>query len=249
MSEGKDRTIRDETFRVRAYEAGPDGMARPDVLCNYLQEAAANHAALLGVSGEALAGMNLTWVLSRLVIEIEQFPAWQDTVQVRTWPAGLQGIFAIRDFELTASSGAVARATTAWFLIDTARRRPARLPEQVTGIQLPERARSLVDDFSRLPPVEDDGVRMPLVAAPSDMDLNQHVNHVRYLAWMLDSMESDWLDRHRLRRLQIQFRSESRAGDALVVRSAARSEFGWAHEVLNESGQGLSQAHSEWLPR
>ncbi|MEM6785256.1 MAG: acyl-ACP thioesterase domain-containing protein [Bacteroidota bacterium] len=63
-----------EPFRVRAYEAGVDGRASVLTLCDYLQEAAGNHALARGFARLALADgaeASGVWVLRRLRLEAE----------------------------------------------------------------------------------------------------------------------------------------------------------------------------------
>ncbi|MFT5143222.1 MAG: medium-chain acyl-[acyl-carrier-protein] hydrolase [Rhodothermales bacterium] len=250
MTKGNNRTTWTEDFRVRAYEADTTGALRPDVLCDYMQEAAAKHADHLGLGAEYLLKGGMAWVLSRLVVEIERPPIWQETVPLVTWPSGHQGIFATRDF-LLGPEGSFARATTAWFLIDIARRRPVRLPESVDGLVLPDRPRALIDDFARVPPIAVDAVGVERAAGHTEIDMNGHVNHVRYLAWALDSMELDWHQKHRLRRVQVQYRTETRVGDVLTVLKARvpDTDLTWNHEIRSGAGDLVAQARTDWLPR
>lgn len=251
MTEGKNRTIWTQDFRVRAYEAGGDGVLRPDVLCDYLQDAAANHAVALDVASDFNGGSGLIWVLSRLVVEVSAYPAWSVPVRVTTWPSGIQGIFATRDFEVGTGGSTAARATTAWFLIDTARRRPARLPVQVTDLVLPERPRAMVDDFSRLPSFQ--GLPTPVVhcVGPGSVDINGHVNHVRYLSWALDALETDWHRSHSVRRIHMQFRSEAVLGQHVQVERAPveNDPLAWHHAVRDPAGNVICQARTDWTLR
>ena len=190
MPDRNNRTIWTQTFAVRAYEAGPDGRVRPEVLCDYLQDAAANHADVLGVSADDLGDQ--AWVLSRLILDIDRLPAWKQEIAVTTWPSGLEGIFATRDFELQSGGAVIARGTTAWLLIDRNRRRPARPSSAVTAIEIPERPRALTDDFGRVSPVQTPERHATRVAGAGEEDQNGHVNNVRYAAWGLDALPPDW---------------------------------------------------------
>jgi acyl-ACP thioesterase len=252
MQDRKNRTIWNEDFRVRTYEADAVGDLRPDALFDYLQETAANHAHDLGFSAARLAKQGLTWILSRLVVDISAMPTWGSTVTVRTWPSGTQGIFATRDFRVTGPDGRLlAVATSAWFLIDIKRRRPARLPSAVTDVALPGEPRALVDDFSRMPPIEPTSPKRSLTVGSSLVDMNQHVNHVRYAAWSMDSLDPAWLAAHRLRRIQLQFRAEAKAGDRLDLyrEPAGGGGFSWRHAIRNKEGDLIAQAQSEWERR
>ena len=39
-----------DRFKIRAYEVGPDGRVNIQSVCNYLQDAASNHAFRMGVA-------------------------------------------------------------------------------------------------------------------------------------------------------------------------------------------------------
>src|SRR3990172_1102587 len=96
-----------ETFEVRASETDPTGFASVPAICNYLQEVASNHAQALGVSVEQLTAQGLTWVLARLHVELDAYPAWREPVRVETWPAGLHGRYAVREFLIHDGRGSI----------------------------------------------------------------------------------------------------------------------------------------------
>ncbi len=249
MTERNNRTTWQQEYHLRAHEAGPDGRLRVDVLCDYLQDAAANHARALDLGAQHLHDAGLAWVLARLVVEIDHLPSWPASVRVETWPSGRQGIFATRDFLVSAGEAVLARATTAWFLIDIRRRKPARLPETVTSLQLPQRARALEDDFGRVPRIAPGtDASASRVAGFSEMDMNRHVNHVRYLAWATDSMPSGWLNQNEVRRLEMQFKNEARCGERIAILNAPAqdTDSGWLYEIQTEEGDLVAQSRIDW---
>ena len=77
----------EKTFQVRSYEADAHGLACPTTLLNYLQEAAGDHARLLGVAVRDLMPLGLTWVLSRMHLQILCTVHSREEVRVRTWPS------------------------------------------------------------------------------------------------------------------------------------------------------------------
>lgn len=240
-----------EFYRVRSYEADANGRATPASLCNYLQEAAGNHASALGLSVEQLRLSGLTWMLSRLRLEAAQLPHWRDTISVETWPSGNQGLLAMREFIVRSDSGeAIARATTAWLLIDLDRRRPARLPEEVLALRLPDRRPALTFTGDRVPAPEDPHAEEPVIVRWTDMDVNEHVNNVRYVAWALDALPEDILRSCMLSALSVDFLSESHMGDRLRVRRGAGAggeEQRFLCEISRESdGSEVARIASAW---
>src|SRR5882724_1138220 len=116
-----------ETFKVHSYEVDFSQRATLRTLCHYFQEAAWNHAELLGVGYSRLQTEKRLWVLSRLLVKVECYPGWGDNVTVRTWPRHARSVFAMRDFRIQdAVGGALAAGTSAWLVLDATSRKPLR---------------------------------------------------------------------------------------------------------------------------
>ncbi len=242
---------RDE-FHVRAYEIDPAGLLTLPTLCNYFQETAGNHATAFDLASDHLLAGGIAWVLARLQVEVERYPAWREHVAIETWPSAFDGLYAQRDFIATDERNEpVARATSQWFVMDVARRRPIRLPAAVAEIERPDRPHALAPDRTPLPDFGDADTERLFSVRRHDLDLNQHVNNVRYVEWALEAVPDAVRDEHSLRRLDVHFRAESVYGD--TVRSActpaepAGDGTALAHEVTRHSdGRLLARARSVW---
>ena len=91
--------------RVRSYEALADGRASLAVVCNLLQESAAEHAQHLGIGYEPMARQNLAWAVARIGIEVRRKPRVLENLAVDTWIHGTRGPLAMREFEVRDVSG------------------------------------------------------------------------------------------------------------------------------------------------
>lgn len=99
-----------DRFRVRSYEMDRLGSARTSTITNYLQEAAANHAAALGWAITTAAEQQKeNWMLVRLQVRLERWPEWRDDVEVETWPSGVEGLLAFREFLVRDGKGGTDR--------------------------------------------------------------------------------------------------------------------------------------------
>jgi acyl-ACP thioesterase len=216
-----------ESFRVRTYEVAPSGHVSVQSLCNYMQEAAANHAEQLHFGKHDLEPLGMAWVLSRLHVQTHIFPVWQDVVRVETWPSGREGLYAMRDFLLYDGSDQVfARATSSWLLLDVVRRRPARLPAYIEEVPLPDRPLALSHDFRKLhAPLRADHARMFNVRY-SDLDMNAHVNNVRYVEWAVESLPPEAVQGYGLVALELHFRAETGHGEQVTVEAECREVTG-----------------------
>jgi len=140
-----------KNFDIRSYEVDAGGNVRPTALLNYMQEAAGDHARLLGIAVRDLLPRGLTWVLSRTHLKIDGSAASRETVRVATWPFTREGRFSCREFEMTGTGGRlIARATCSFALLDLATRRPVIIADRLPPYPLLPR-RALPDEFVPLP--------------------------------------------------------------------------------------------------
>lgn len=208
-------------FMVRSYECSPRGTLTLPNLCNYLQEAASINAEDLGFSKANFdaAGKDITWVMTRMRVEVTRLPEWGETVELLTFPRSGRRIVAYRDFEVFDKSGAaIARATSEWMMIDMSTRRPVAIPEFVFSLANDERAPVFEgEQFSRFR--WEDGGEEPVFetcALKSDIDLNRHVNNVRYIVWAMETFGEISPTPGRPVSMELVFRSETVAGERIL---------------------------------
>ena len=208
-----------ESFQIRAFEADTSGKLSILHLFNYFQEVAGNHASALGVSIEKLNAQQLTWMLSRFHIQVHRYPAWGEKITLKTWPSDHSGLHALREFVLYDQEGKqIGQGTSGWLMIDLKRRRPIRMPDFITSIELPDLPRPVDDAFNKLPsPVENEPGKSFTVGY-HDLDINQHANSVHYIRWALEAVPSEVRGEQQLSGLEVQFRAEATYGDQVESR-------------------------------
>ena len=239
-----------ESFTLRAYEVDRHGRASLPTICNWLQEAAGNHAARLGWSVHELAEQGTTWVLARLRLRLDRAVAWGENVRVETWPAGAQRVFALRDFRLVADAGdLIGVATTSWMLMNLASRRPVRPPRALEELIARASGRALIDDMEKLPEVGEAESERRLEVRYADLDVNGHANNVSVISWVLEALEAETLERAP-RELAVEFRAESTRGDGVTSRARCESPVPLvvAHALQRLSdGREIARARTIWF--
>ncbi len=262
-SDPADPFVWTEPFRVRAYEVGPDERARVLALCDYVQEAAGEHAASAGVETFALADGPGTWILSRLRFEIAERPAMRSHVRVVTWPAAQDGLRAERDFELRDDADAVLmRGTSTWVVMSVARRRPVRLPDVISTFGPADRPRALPPTAGEPSAPETVTAEARFTVRTSDLDRVGHANNVRFAEWALEAAERlaapspsgvaapspSGVSPGTLAGLDLAFRAEAVAGDVVVSTVGPGDAPGsLAHRLARDSDdRTLALATSLW---
>ena len=187
----------------------------------FFQEAAISHAENLRVGREDMARSGQVWILSRMSVQIDRRPGYGEAITVRSWPRGGEKLFALRDYDIRDSGDKPAvRARSGWLIIDIEKRRPLRpqavmdtLPQNEGLDALPSGAAGLAERDN----LQKAGERQALY---SDVDYNGHVNNVRYIQWIEDSLDSALLEKARSIRLDINYVSEILPGEITGIWSA-----------------------------
>jgi acyl-ACP thioesterase len=237
---------------VRASDVTPRGTASVLALATYFQEAAGRHAAELGVSMQDLLADGKAWVLARLRMEVDRLPEWEEEITIETWPSGLDRLYATREFVFRDEDDQkLAQGTSAWLVIDTERRRPLRPPSVLYDIDVPDRPAPLGEEAVDLSAPESTDRERTFSVRYHDLDLNRHVNNVRYLEWALETLPREVLDERQCVELALQFEAETTLGDSVRASAECREEGGSLrvrHRLAHaETDRTLALASTTWV--
>ncbi|XP_052211469.1 oleoyl-acyl carrier protein thioesterase, chloroplastic [Diospyros lotus] len=252
-----------EKFIVRCYEVGINKTATVETIANLLQEVGCNHAQSVGFSTDGFATtltmrkLHLIWVTARMHIEVYKYPAWSDVVEIETWCQSEGRIGTRRDWILKdcATGEVIGRATSKWVMMNQDTRRLQKVSDDVREeylvycpreprLAFPEENNGSLKKISKL---EDPAQysRLGLVPRRADFDMNQHVNNVTYIGWVLESMPQEVIDTHELETITLDYRRECQHDD--VVDSLTSPEPGdeTASSELHGSTNGATGASAK----
>lgn len=206
-------------FLAEPFEVDYTGRLTLSVLGNHLLNCAGIHAEQRGFGISTLNDHNCTWVLSRLVIEMERMPLQYSHFSIETWVEAVNKLFTSRNFAIADESGSpMGYVRSIWAMINIDTRKPADLLEMqgsgsISNYVLPEKECPVAGP-SRLR-VKAANAAMSLPVRYSDIDINGHVNSVRYIEHILDLFPLEKFKESRLWRFEIAYANESHYGDTL----------------------------------
>jgi len=240
-----------EAYQIRSYEVDCRNRLSILALFNFMQEAAGRHAAALGVSIHQLMSENFTWLLSRLKLKIISYPGWNDRIRVSTWPSGAQQLFALRDFAIMdGNDRIIAAAASAWLVIDLRKRRPVRIDPFVERLKPVEGSHILTEKLNKLPAFSRHNHERTFVVRYSDLDINQHVNNVRFVEWVIEGVPPTVLKTSVPREIEINFLAEAFYEDQ--IQSSCSMEPPAAqmlHRLTRrQDDRELARARTVWRP-
>ena len=191
-------------------------------LGNHLINAADFHSNDRGFGMLYLNSIGKTWVLSRLAVEMTEMPSAYERFSVETWVESAMRFFTNRNFRISSpdSEKIYGYGRSVWAMIDVATRQPVDLFSVNDGV-----LKDYVETEKECPIAKPSRVRISdeaklvrtLVAQYSDIDMNGHVNSLKYIEHILNLRNSDWYAAHPLRRFDIAYVSEAHLGDELCL--------------------------------
>ena len=161
--------------------------------------------------------LGATWVISRYALEMDYFPKQYEKISIETWVQEVHTLNTIRNYRVYNEQGEViGNSTSVWVMINLETRRPMEL-KLLEGIHdFATLQPSGIDRPLKLDAVED-GLIDEFSIKYTDIDINQHVNTVHYLDWMVDSFT---LEEHRansIHRIDVNFMNEVVYADQVAV--------------------------------
>jgi len=197
-------------------------------LGNHLLNAADYHSHDRGFGMSYLNPIHKTWVLSRLAIEMEQMPEAYAHFNVETWVESAMKYFTNRNFRIAGTDGTTyGYGRSVWAMIDTETRQPADIFAIKDGsikewIELDKECP--IDKVSRVKMGDDAKFVRTIDTYYNDVDVNGHINSVKYIEHILDLFPLEWYKQHDIRRFEIAYVAETHQGDKLNFYTASLSE-------------------------
>ncbi|MBR5863268.1 MAG: acyl-ACP thioesterase [Alistipes sp.] len=228
-------------FKCKVEPRNVDFTSRATVssMCDIILYVAGRDAHNRGFGIQVLADKNFGWVLSRLCIELDYMPREYDEFTVHTWISDYNRLSSTRNFTLTDGAGReFGRAVTQWCMLDYDTRMPVDMKtlEKVhdgTIVDCP----SPCERPRRLGAVKSEPILEHKVAY-SDIDFNRHMNTMRYIDLIFDTMPIEVPEKLEAVRMDINFLREALYGDLLSLKGEC-SDTVRTYEFANEAGDAL----------
>ena len=244
-----DKKIGSYKFIAEPFHVDFNGRLTMGVLGNHLLNCAGFHASERGFGIATLNEDNYTWVLSRLAIDLEEMPYQYEEFTVQTWVENVYRLFTDRNFAIIDKDGKkIGYARSVWAMINLNTRKPADLLTLHGG--------SIVDYVCDEPcPIEKpsrikvatDQPCAKLTAKYSDIDINGHVNSIRYIEHILDLFPIDLYKSKRIQRFEMAYVAESFYGDVLSFFEEEVSENEYHVEIKKNGSEVVCRAKVKFV--
>lgn len=208
-------------------------------LGNHLLNAADFHSNDRDFGMNYLNPIHKTWVLSRLAVEMDEMPSAYEKFSVETWVESAMKYFTHRCFRISSEddSKVYGYGRSIWAMIDTETRQPQNIFDIRDGDieKYIETEKSCpIAGLNRVKMNKDARLVRSLPTHYSDVDINGHINSVKYIEHILDLFDLDWYRHHRLRRIEVAYVAEAHQGDRLGLWMEQKDEDEWCVRITRE---------------
>lgn len=236
---------------VHSYEVGFNRRLSLPALFGYFQEIAWEHATQNDFGWEDLLDKGAFWALSRVKVEISRLPMWTDRLELFTWPSGVDGLFALRDFLLFNNKGELlVSASSSWLIVDIKTRRPHRLDTFKRNFPINEQVRALQVNAGKVPSLSGELFSdIQVKVCQGDIDVNGHTNNMCYVEWVMNAFPLEFQKEFEPKTFEINFLHEGMEGDQCLIQSYKESFNSFVGTISNINSQKeLARTHIVWQP-
>ena len=211
-----------QEFHIPCYNTDMSWRLKPAAFMDLAQEAANQHATVLGFGYDELISSKTAWVLSRMRVVFVDTPKWREDVKFQTWHRGLERLFFLRDFLMTDKEGRPrVKATTSWLVLNLENRRLVRDPQLLDeGTTCSDTVLDRPADKVVMPKDADIQLVGEHKVGYSDLDMNGHANNARYMQWAMDAVNYEISSTRAVKEFTINFNHEVKPQETVSIYKA-----------------------------
>ena len=210
------KTLWEKEYNLRGSDFDKYDHIKPSAILDLFQDAAGQHANEINVRFSDLLSRGILWVLTRVKFKIVGELSRYQRVVVKTWPLAPNRLNYRREYAIEDLNGnKLVLGSSEWVIIDSTERKFLSVPDLYpftdgfnTEIMFDEKLRKLRD-------FEACGITHVVNANFNDLDINNHVNNIKYANFVIDAINPEKDDEISV--FQIDYRKEVVQGDQINI--------------------------------
>jgi len=225
-----------EKWKVAAFMVDTNQRIRLKSLADILQELANNHANYRNCGFEDMKSSGKFWVLNRQVIEIIEWPIWEQAIMVESWISMMKGPFSLRHFAIYDTEDKImVKASYLWTSIDREKMKPTPILNEdfptvaKRGFEVPQPSKIKVDGEII--------VEKQYIVRDSDLDIIGHTNNATYLEWTSNILKDNNVNSYS--RVEANYTGESFTGQQVTIQLLKNEQSSYSVQVLNHEEMNI----------
>ena len=182
-----------------------------------MQDVIMRHTNELGIGSGELRKQNILWVITRTQMEITRLPKYEEEVTCITYAGTDMKMFYPRYFRMVDKDGNILiNLTSIWAIIDSETRKPifqCPFSEKLVEEHLPDE----LPFPKKIDAKEETFLVEERLIHYSDVDLNGHLNNVKYIELLTDVHDSLFHHKNAIKTLTMNYLKEIKEGSRVQV--------------------------------
>jgi acyl-ACP thioesterase len=242
-----------QEFCLRYFEMNKHGEASPTTILTLLEETASDHCLSINHGLFELFQQQIGWVLVSGVIEMYRYPKHKENIRIQTWLSTYTLVKGIREnLIFDENNQVIGRAKGLWVFFDIEKRRPLEIFDDIIQKWSFDKKESIIHNIIRkISPLQEAPIIKQFPIYRYDIDMNMHVNNIKYLQWLLETIPNEIMDNFYLHHIDGRFINEAHLGESIVsLTKLVNNNHEFHHTVLvKETGKICATANSVWKER
>ncbi len=242
----------EKQFELRYFEMNEFGEASATTMLMLLEETAADHCYSIGYGLYDLIAQNVGWVLLSGVMQMDRYPKYKEKITIKTWLSSYSMIKGFRENIIYDEQGLViGRSRGLWVFFDIQKRRPIRIFDAIKQAWSSDSTLSIEHSISGKIEVLDIATfSKNFKVNRFDTDMNEHVNNIRYLQWLMESLPKEIVDHYYLVKIEGRFITEALFDDTIISLTKGDVAHSFIHSIKIEgSSKVCATAQTFWKKR
>ena len=212
----------------------PNGQIKFSELNNLLQLTASEHAENIGFGYRTMLKAKQSWVLSRMLIEVDSLPRYMEKITIRTWIQEFTGSRTLRNFEVLQHDQILVRASSLWVVFNMATRRADKIAIDSQYHDILSDRSSTHANVAKV----DGSIPFHTIAEYriklSDLDIVNHANNVKYMEWCFDAIDPKIILNGSIKSLEMNFLKELKYNDVVLINESDKAEDTVTYNIQKE---------------
>ncbi len=184
----------EKEYVLRTSDFNPNETVRTSGILDLFQDIAGYHSSFLGCGLTDFAKKGYCWVLVGVRFQkLKNFEMYSK-VKVKTWPLKPSFVKFRREYLIyDENDNLLCKGDSMWTIIDMKSRKIVSLSDVYNGLTDYREEKSLTDRFTKINLPAEDKFKLcgKREVTRSDLDMNGHVNNIRYANYVVDAVSED----------------------------------------------------------
>ncbi|MBM7637069.1 acyl-ACP thioesterase domain-containing protein [Streptococcus saliviloxodontae] len=233
-----------QNYRIPFYETDVNHQVKLPHLLSVALQVSGQQSLSLGVSDEDIFDQyHLVWVITEYDVQIERMPRYGEDIIIETEADSYNRLFCYRYFRIFDQEGNQLLSIFCHFvLIDFDTRKVAQVPDDLVAPYEATKIKKLIrgQKYRDLQEAKETFYHVRYF----DLDMNGHVNNGKYLEWMYDVLDIDFLRQHSPKSIHLKYVKEIHYGGDIYSR--VEQEGVISRHDITSNGELNAQAIIEW---